>query len=105
MTREQPRAYNRKYYLQLIAEGHSEEEAARIASTEMSGAASNRNGTINARQTNCGVLNYHEDLPRSKAAEEAAETVSEAAEKEARKKGFKTLKAYYAFLGLDTDDL
>lgn len=105
MAREVPKAYNRKYYLQLIEDGYSEEEAERIASTEMDGAAHNRNGTINARQTNCGVLNYPEDLPRSREAEEAAEKVKKEAEKEARRLGFKTLKAYYAFLGLSTDDL
>lgn len=43
-----------------------EQVAALVSATEMEGARTNPDGTINARQTACPTLNYDEDMPLDK---------------------------------------
>jgi len=73
--------FNQKFYDNLLAEGHNPAEAARIASTEMEGAYTTKNGSLDANQTYCNNLDYDEGLPLSKGQQEGeSKTKSELAE-------------------------
>lgn len=62
--------YSKRTARRLAREGGMEEnDAVRIASTEMEGAAERR-GTIDAAQTACPVLKYAETLPPSRGQKE-----------------------------------
>ena len=73
--------FNQKFYDNLLTEGNNPAEAARIASTEMEGAYTTKNGGLNANQTYCNNLDYDEGIPPSIGQQEGkSKTKSELAE-------------------------
>lgn len=102
---EQIKPYDPRFYEDLIADGYDPSAARRIACTEMDGANTNPDGTINSRQTCCDTLMYRENLEESPDALQASQEAQNAAEMAAISQGFSSLKEYYEALGLSTEDL
>jgi hypothetical protein len=64
--------YSGKFAKSLTEEGVSENDAVRIAGSEMEGAPENTRGGICSRQTYCHVLHYGEDI-RDRHAKQASD--------------------------------
>jgi hypothetical protein len=65
--------YEGKFAKSLSEEGVSENDAARIAGSEMEGAPEDKKGGIRSRQTYCQVLRYGENGPIDKDAKQASD--------------------------------
>jgi len=74
--------YDSDFVAELIAEGHSHEDAVRIASGETGGANETPAGTIRSTQTNCNVLHYKETLEEPKEVRRARKKVESQVRKE-----------------------
>ncbi len=95
------RPYDPGFVEELVEEGMDPSVAARVAATEMEGAAVNLHGYVEATQTLCNELDYDENAPRSREAEEAGKLYLAEVEQWATQYGMTAEE----FLSLSSDEI